>query len=131
MAGNKKTYYAAVTGAMAPSAGLPCRLYTTGSNPFRVIRATGAEDGKVVGIIDARQSVPTGVGVAIPLITERGTRFFGNVSTTVSLGQKLKINNAKKFIPALTAAVDFCAICVAPRTNTGLTELEFVPGGKV
>lgn len=131
MAGNKKTYVAAVTGAMAPTAGVPCRLYTTGSNPYRVIRATGGEDGKVVGVIDGRQSAPTGVGMPVPLITEQGARFFGNVSTTVTLGAKLKLNNAKKFIPALTAAVDYCARCVAPRTNTGLTELEFVPGGKV
>lgn len=132
MAGNRKTYINAVTGQMAPTAGLPVRLYTTGSNPYRVIRATGGEDAKVVGVLDALRSVPTGVGVAIPVITERGQRFWGSVNTTVALGARLKLTNTKKFSAVgSTANLDYCAVVVGPRTNTGLAELEFVPGGKV
>lgn len=119
-----RSYENATSGAMKASGSLPVRLYTTGTNHKRVIRATGGEDANIIGFAKAGV-VTAGYGVAV---LEDG-EFLGKTSTTVAAGDKVKIGAGATYIKALTAGTRYCAKVLKARTNTGYTWLKAVPGG--
>lgn len=127
------TFVVGTSGGLVPSAGLPVRLYTTGgASPIaQVIRCTGGEDGKAVGICQ-RGALTAGIPVAVAV--SEGFRFQATVATTVAQGDRLKIKNGSQFTSAAAIAtntVHYCAKVLKARTNTGLTWLEYIPNGVV
>lgn len=120
------------TGALPlnPTANMPVRLYLTGTtSPDRVVRCTGGEDAKALGI--SKRGVVT-AALAVAVAMNYGFQFLGNVSTTVAQGDKLSIKNGSQFKPGyLTAGLRYCAVVERARTNAGLTWLTWVPGGVI
>lgn len=118
------------TSGLPCSASLPVRPYLTGTtSPSRVRRCTGGEDSKAIGIV--KRGVLT-AGIAVAVAQNYGFQFLGQVSTTVSQGDKLSIKDGSAFKAAyLTAGLRFCAVALQSRTNAGQCWLMWVPGGVV
>lgn len=117
------------TSGLALTAHGPVRLYITGSLQRPVVRATGGEDSKVIGF--SKRGVAT-AGIAAGILAGYFDEDLVNVSTTVAVGQKLKVKDRATLAPVgTTAGLRFVAIATKARTNAGSTWVAFVPQGIV
>lgn len=107
--------------SVAPTALGPVRLFTTGADYGRVVRATGAEDNNVIGIALSTRAT---AGIGIPVAVNPGFQFNGYVNSAVTRGDKLKIGPGGVFEAAgahtpTTAQTEPRYTAVALKTTSG------------